>query len=982
MSSVRSQVGSIIDDIISNVVEQSSESVESGVEADVDLVIDDIISKIESADRSRKMVAYQGAATVAASREVVAAFQAGSRWMGKVTGALRSPVFKMPSFKAPDVEGMCDMVCDAATSASSAASSASAGFQELRNRKQESWQINAIVTSLYDLEKRIRTFDVDSEDACLLVDINPLINRINISKKYSKLVDAYLSKTGSSTQNLIKDLDKLWDAKYITRDEVVERVLNLPSHDKLSQDRRNSLYKISIRCDNPAEIFLYWTDKVSQLLADVESKTISSDATYWKMRLSIEIIRNCLLPLSQKNLKSGNKDYNLIPKFIDKNFVLLDKNLIKFRERGADGLVDFNDFVRTFNEEFSSCADSVYRSLASIDQSGVEVVSEEEKRRLAKELELKAAEEKRKIEAFQKSHAEAAAEQLKKDEARKQEEATEEARKARKEQAKQKAIAKALRNDLRLQRIDFWGEWQKSRLLSSNLAGVVDIPQHINHKRDEFENLAKINWQSFLYRENDFKVDSLADPINEMDKVRSNYLNLREEIRSLQEFVNEQKHNLSARWQVAKIDTKSAFKVYERALENMQVSLDKAYKHTVSKQHDLLSPVIMGAVSGCYNDIVETLEQKDLKERDFVDISKEMQTDIAKFSSFNEKLSQAHDEFFFHDDICQQAWMAYLDVLNMQYRIRFSSQAYLSADNSGKGEVYIKFYDYFSRLPQVADLNIFEDDKFKAMYKNYIKSYSELDATLNESQNIQRLNILKYEGDSAQFSIGNLMDKYGSRYSEIMSLQHAATRIWVNFKKMLKSIEEKKKESIEPEILEKYINATRKNLFQQANAYKRLTDSFIFVDPCANTSLSRDASSPISSDDDNAIPHALFDDVCEHTRPTEIVPAPVVSSINSGNIEVGIVMPEAREQDLPARQGALAAINKNKGNILTAALFIGGAVAIAFAPQITIGGLAIAVACLGVVSLLLSAKRCLHNTCRPFGNFQGSGSGAEAQPQV
>ena len=318
--------------------------------------------------------------------------------------------------------------------------------------------------------------------------------------------------------------------------------------------------------------------------------------------------------------------------------------------------------------------------------------------------------------------------------------------------------------------------------------------------------------------------------------------------------------------------------------------------------------------------------QEDLKERDFVDISKEMQTDIANFSSFNDKMSQAHNKFFFHDDICQQAWLAYLDVLNMQYRIRYSSQAYLSVDNSDKGEEYIKFYEYFSMLPQVADLNIFEDDKFKALYENYIESYSELDATLKESQSIQRLNISKYEGDSALFSISNLMDKYGPRYSEsseIMSLQHASVSSWFNFKKMLKSIEETKKESIEPEILEKYINATRKNLFQQANAYKRLTDSFIFVDPCANTSLSRDASSPISSDDDNAIPHALFDDVCEHTRPIEIVPAPVVSSINSGNIEVGIVMPEAREQDLPARQGALAALKKIKVTYLQLLYLLG-----------------------------------------------------------
>ena len=101
MSSVDSTVGSIIDDIISNVVEQSSKLVDSDAEAEVDLVIRDIIPKVEVPDKSRKMEAYQGAATVAASREVVAALQAGSRWMAGAFGRssskrplLRSPVLR------------------------------------------------------------------------------------------------------------------------------------------------------------------------------------------------------------------------------------------------------------------------------------------------------------------------------------------------------------------------------------------------------------------------------------------------------------------------------------------------------------------------------------------------------------------------------------------------------------------------------------------------------------------------------------------------------------------------------------------------------------------------------------------------------------------------------------------------------------------------------------------------------------------------
>ena len=96
---------------------------------------------------------------------------------------------------------------------------------------------------------------------------------------------------------------------------MVETILNVPSADKSFKLRRLSLYKLSLRCNSP-EVFVYWKGMVSQLLADVESNTISSDATYnatydatydatyWKTRLSIEIIENCLLPLSQKKFKT------------------------------------------------------------------------------------------------------------------------------------------------------------------------------------------------------------------------------------------------------------------------------------------------------------------------------------------------------------------------------------------------------------------------------------------------------------------------------------------------------------------------------------------------------------------------------------------------------------------------------------------------------------------------------------------------------
>ena len=513
------------------------------------------------------------------------------------------------------------------------------------------------------------------------------------------------------------------------------------------------------------------------------------------------------------------------------------------------------------------------------------------------------------------------------------------------------------------------------------------MPQHINHKRDEFENLAKINWQSFLYSENDFKADSLADPINAMDKVRSNYYKFSNEIGSLQKFVYAQRYKLSARWQRVKIDTKSVFKVYERALENMQVSLDKAYKHTVSKQHDLLSPAIMGAVSSCYNDIVESLEQKDLKERDFVDISKEMQTDIAKFSSFNEKLSQAHDEFFFHDDICQQAWMAYLDVLNMQYRIKLSGDVFRAPDISSKGETYQKFYQYVSQIPQVADIDLFTLRDFDVLYQKSKSSYVKLDILLQEAQSLRRLNILKYEGDSAQFSLLNLDDKFESRALEITPLQTQAVGSWVRLSRNLSKFESLKDKSVSPAILEEYITHTRRNFQQQSNAYKRLTDSFIFVYPCGNSSLSRDASSPVSSDEDSASarPHAFFGEASkEGSSPLALTQ--VESVLNSGDIDVGIHIQDARAPELSRGQRISAAVVKNKYKFITsAALLVVGAGAMIAAPYIAAAAFVTVAIVAGCVALgvggALGLLGCVSSACA-FRNSTRESVAEAAQAEV
>mgnify|MGYP001156982571 CR=1 FL=1 len=91
------------------------------------------------------------------------------------------------------------------------------------------------------------------------------------------------------------------------------------------------------------------------------------------------------------------------------------------------------------------------------------------------------------------------------------------------------------------------------------------------------------------------------------------------------------------------------------------------------------------------------------------------------------------------------------------------------------------------------------------------------------------LNILKYEGDGAQFSIVNLDDKFESRVLEITPLQVQAVGSWVQLSRNLSKIERLKNKSVSPAILEEYITHTRRNFQQQSNAYKRLTDSFIFA---------------------------------------------------------------------------------------------------------------------------------------------------------
>ena len=140
-----------------------------------------------------------------------------------------------------------------------------------------------------------------------------------------------------------------------------------------------------------------------------------------------------------------------------------------------------------------------------------------------------------------------------------------------------------------LQRMEFWEKWQECRLLSSNLAGVVDIPQHRNHMRDEFKNIAQINWQSFLYSQDDFKSDSLANPKNVMDKVRSNYSNLKTDIEILIRYICEKRLSFHARWPILKADTvRRIFEYYDGALKNMQGSLGEAYDHIYYKLRDLI----------------------------------------------------------------------------------------------------------------------------------------------------------------------------------------------------------------------------------------------------------------------------------------------------------------------------------------------------------------------------------------------------------
>ena len=65
-----------------------------------------------------------------------------------------------------------------------------------------------MIKSLCELEKRMSIFDLQSDCTLNFEEICPLFNQINISNKYSKLVEAYTLQTGFLSENLIIDLKK------------------------------------------------------------------------------------------------------------------------------------------------------------------------------------------------------------------------------------------------------------------------------------------------------------------------------------------------------------------------------------------------------------------------------------------------------------------------------------------------------------------------------------------------------------------------------------------------------------------------------------------------------------------------------------------------------------------------------------------------------------------------------------------------------